>query len=113
MRLSLVLAAVLALSVAGPAGTQRADTTVRVPDSSEVQVLHTKDGTRFVARALEVRSDSLVFESRAGVVRVARADIASLETIPGERMHGGGGWQGLAEAAEAAPCRYLPRSACG
>ncbi len=92
MRLSLVLAAVLALSMAGSADAQRPDTTIRVPDSSEVQVLHTKDGTRFVGRTLEVRSDSLLFESRAGVVRVARANIATFETIPRERMHGGDVW---------------------
>lgn len=92
MRRSLPLALALALALADPAAAQRKDTTVRVPDSTEVQVLETKDGTRFVGRTLEIRSDSLVFESRAGVIRVARANIASLETIPRARMHGGDVW---------------------
>lgn len=92
MRLSPLVAVALALSLTSSAGAQRPDTTARIPDSTEVQVLRTKDGTRFVGRTLELRSDSLVFESRAGVVRVARANVASLETIPRERMHGGDVW---------------------
>lgn len=92
MRTAVPIVLALAVSLAAPLHAQRADSSVRVPDSTEVQVLRTRDGTRFVGRVLEVHGDSIVFESRAGVVRVARANIESLETMPRARMRGGDVW---------------------
>lgn len=87
------LAALLSLAAA-PASAQqpspRAD--LRIPDSTEVQVLLTRDGTRFVGRIVEVGADSITFESRAGVLRLARANIAALETMPRARLREGDVW---------------------
>ena len=86
------LAALLSLAAAPLSAQRPPPPEPRVADSTEVQVLRTRDGTRLVGRVVAVSADSITFESSAGVLRLARANIAALETMPRERMRAGDVW---------------------
>jgi hypothetical protein len=73
-----------------PAAAARAQgPEIRVADSTQIQVLKTRDGSTFVGRVLETSADSVKFQTSVGTLTVARTAIDELRAVPRTAMHAG------------------------
>jgi hypothetical protein len=91
MRLAapLLLAGLLAV----PAAAQVAKpVVVRVVDSTTVQVMTLRDGSRIIGRTVEVRSDSVRVQASVGAVTLAIADLKTVREVRSTTIRNGEYW---------------------
>lgn len=85
-----LLAAALAFSPSTVSGQQRVD--VRIPDSTHMQVIRTRDGSTLVGRTIAVWADSVHFQTSGGTLTLRRTDIAEVSEIRSSAMRADGYW---------------------
>ena len=86
---------VLAALVLGPMSAQaqiRGAQYLRVPDSSRVQVIKLGDGSSLMGRIVRVGSDSVYFQTSAGLLPLARASIAEIREVSARAARRGQPW---------------------
>jgi hypothetical protein len=66
--------------------------TVRVADSTQVQVIRLRDGSSIVGRVTEVSADSVRFVGKAGTLSIARSDIVELREVAASAVRSGEVW---------------------
>jgi hypothetical protein len=66
--------------------------TIRIPDSTQVQVMRLRDGSSIVGRVTEIGTDTIRFVGKAGTLSVARADIAELREVATSALRSGEVW---------------------
>lgn len=74
-----------------PAQTPKA-VTIRVADSTQVQVIKLRDGSSIVGRVTEVGTDTIRFAANAGQLSIARADIVEVREVAKSSMRSGEVW---------------------
>ena len=65
---------------------------IRIPDSTQVQVMRLRDGSSIVGRVTEIGTDTVRFVGKAGTLSVARADIAELREVATSALRSGEVW---------------------
>jgi hypothetical protein len=65
---------------------------IRIADSTQVQVIRLRDGSSIVGRVTEIGADTIRFETTAGVLTFARADIVELREVAKTSMRRGEVW---------------------
>lgn len=65
---------------------------LRAPDSGYVQVIRLRDGSTHVGRVREVGETEISFETAVATLRIAVANIRSIEQHPASRMRNGEFW---------------------
>ncbi|MFN2400702.1 MAG: hypothetical protein ABR543_19005 [Gemmatimonadaceae bacterium] len=65
---------------------------IRIPDTANVQILKTRDGSTLIGRVTKVATDTIHFQSNMGPLKVARANIAELREVPASRIKNGKLW---------------------
>jgi hypothetical protein len=91
MRLFRLIALCLVLCVAPALPAQQQPP--RAPADSVVrQVIHTRDGSTLVGRIVAEDSASIRVETSGGVLMIARANVASVQTIRASDIHNGDYW---------------------
>jgi len=85
------LAVVQGATVVGAQQPARApkQVTIRVADSTEVQVVRLRDGSSIVGRVTQAGTDSIRFEMLAGTLAIARADVVELRDVARSSMRHG------------------------
>jgi hypothetical protein len=66
--------------------------TIRIPDSTQVQVMRLRDGSSIVGRVTEIGTDTVRFVAKAGTLSIARADIAELREVATTALRKGEVW---------------------
>lgn len=66
--------------------------TIRVVDSTQVQVIRLRDGSSIVGRVTEAGSDTVRFTTSAGVLSIARAEIVEVREVNASTMRHGEVW---------------------
>ena len=66
--------------------------TIRVADSTQVQVIRLRDGSSIVGRVTEVGSDTVRFAANGGTLSLARADIVDVREVATSTMRRGEVW---------------------
>ena len=65
---------------------------VRIPDSTQVQVMRLRDGSSIVGRVTEIGTDTVRFNAKAGTLNIARADIVELREVATSALRSGAVW---------------------
>lgn len=65
---------------------------IRIPDSTQVQVMRLRDGSSIVGRVTEIGTDTVRFVAKAGTLSIARADIAELREVATTALRSGEVW---------------------
>ena len=104
VRLIACLATVLAAELGGraamtevafaqqPAVPPSRPVAIRVPDSTQVQTVRLRDGSSIVGRVTEVGADTVRFQTSAGMLSIARADILEVREVERSSMRRGEVW---------------------
>ena len=66
--------------------------TIRVVDSTQVQVIRLRDGSSIVGRVTEVGPDTVRFVAKAGTLSLARADIVEVREVETSALRQGEVW---------------------
>jgi hypothetical protein len=66
--------------------------TVRVADSTQVQVIRLRDGSSIVGRVTEVGTDTIRFAATGGTLLLTRADIVDVRDVAKSSIRGGEVW---------------------
>ena len=66
--------------------------TIRVVDSTHVQVIKLRDGSSIVGRVTEVGADTIRFTASAGALSIARADIVEMREVARSSLRHGEVW---------------------
>ena len=85
------------VSVAGLVGAQQPGlppkpVTIRIVDSTQVQVIKLRDGSSIVGRVTEIGADTIRFAANAGTLSIARADIVELKEVARSSLRNGEVW---------------------
>jgi hypothetical protein len=65
---------------------------IRIPDSTQVQVMRLRDGSSIVGRVTDVGTDTVRFVARGGTLAIARADIVELREVAASALRRGEVW---------------------
>ena len=65
---------------------------IRIPDSTQVQVIKLRDGSTIVGRVIDVGADTIRFAASAGTLSIARADIVELRDVAKASLRNGEVW---------------------
>ncbi len=63
-----------------------------IPDSTQYQIIETKDGADWTGRIVGVEPDTIRFETRFGTLIIPRIEILKIETLSVETVHAGQYW---------------------
>jgi hypothetical protein len=66
--------------------------TIRVADSTQVQVIRLRNGSSIVGRVTEVGPDTIRFAATGGTLALTRADIIDVRNVAKSSMHRGEVW---------------------
>jgi len=66
--------------------------TIRVADSTQVQVIRLRDGSSIVGRVTEVGADTIRFAATGGTLALTRADIVDVRDVPKSSVRQGEVW---------------------
>ena len=85
------------VSVAGLVGAQQPGlatkpVTIRIVDSTQVQVIKLRDGSSVVGRVTEIGADTIRFATNAGTLSIARAAIVELKEVARSSLRNGEVW---------------------
>jgi hypothetical protein len=78
--------------IATPIAAQRATADSASPAVRITHVLRTREGSTFIGRLIEQRSDSIRFETSGAVITIARSSIDELKVIKDSEMRDGAYW---------------------
>src|SRR3954462_9136420 len=65
---------------------------IRIPDSTQVQVMRLRDGSSIVGRVTEIGTDTVRFVAKAGTPSIARAEIVELREVATPALRSGEVW---------------------
>ncbi len=94
-RLAITLLAALAGAVGSAAAQQPAapkPVSIRVADSTQVQLIRLRDGSSIVGRVIEVGTDTVRFVANGGTLALARLDIVEVRDVARSTMRRGEVW---------------------
>jgi len=78
--------------IAQQSGAAPKTATIRVVDSTQVQVIRLKDGSSIVGRVTHVGPDTIRFAATGGTLALTRADIVDVRDVPTSSMRRGEVW---------------------
>lgn len=88
-----LLAGVVAAATVRPIGAQNADArTIKLADSSMIQVIRLKNGSSIVGRIVEIRTDSIRVQSDVGQIVISQGSVRDVTTSPVSALHDGEYW---------------------
>lgn len=90
--LLLMLFAVITINVLHAEQPAQRKGVLRIPDSANVQILTTMDGSTFIGRITEITEDEVKFESEFGVMAIKIAKIVEIKEIPATSFKHGTYW---------------------
>ena len=67
-------------------------TKLAIPDSNQVQILKTRDGSQLIGRIIEIRETEIQFETQLGQMTIPISRIEDLTTTEKTSLKGGKYW---------------------